>query len=265
MQIIENMTNEDYRKAKGISKTGLDLIAKSPAHFKGHVSEYSKAFDIGRAFHDIILTPDAYKNDYEILPQGFNSLLKASKERLQEIRGQGITPLSFDDAMAISAMRDSVMRLPNVAKLLENGKAEVSHFWQDYDTGIDCKCRPDFTVNPDLLPWCIDLKSSVSAEAGEFARSVTKYRYHVQDAFYSDGVYNTAGYWPQKFIFLVVEKKPPYVAAWYELDERAKEYGRELWQRDLETYKRSKESNEWHGYSTDIQLISLPEWAYRKD
>ncbi len=26
--IIENMTNEDYRKAKGISKTGLDLIAK---------------------------------------------------------------------------------------------------------------------------------------------------------------------------------------------------------------------------------------------
>ena len=41
--------------------------------------------------------------------------------------------------------------------------------------------------------------------------------------------------------------------------------GRELWQRDLETYKRSKESNEWHGYSTDIQRISLPEWAYRKD
>ena len=112
MQIIENMTNEDYRKAKGISKTGLDLIAKSPAHFKGFVSEHSKAFDIGRAFHDIILTPDAYKNDYEILPQGFNSLLKASKERLQEIRGQGITPLSFDDSEAISAMRDSVMRLP---------------------------------------------------------------------------------------------------------------------------------------------------------
>ena len=131
MQIIENMTNDDYRKAKGISKTGLDLIAKSPAHFKGFVSEHSKAFDIGRAFHDIILTPDAYKSDYEILPQGFNALLKASKERLQEIRSQGVTPLSFDDATAVNAMRDSVMKLPNVAKLLENGKAEVSHFWQD--------------------------------------------------------------------------------------------------------------------------------------
>ena len=63
MQIIENMTNEDYRKAKGISKTGLDLIAKSPAHYKGHFSEHSKSFDIGRAFQDIILTPDAYKTE----------------------------------------------------------------------------------------------------------------------------------------------------------------------------------------------------------
>ena len=107
------------------------------------------------------------------------------------------------------------------------------------------------------------MKSTADASPEEFARSIAKYRYHVQDAFYSEGYYQATGQWPRGFVFIAVEKTAPYAVACYSLDDDAKAYGRELFQRDLETLLEAEKSQEWTAYSQEIETLSLPAWAYR--
>lgn len=63
--IYHNISNEDYHGGEGISKSGLDLIAKSPAHYKAvidgiTVREPTKAQALGTAFHELLLEPELF-------------------------------------------------------------------------------------------------------------------------------------------------------------------------------------------------------------
>ena len=55
MTIISNMSNADYHGHSAVSKTQLDQLAKSPAHYK-HAreseTESTQAMIFGSAFHD---------------------------------------------------------------------------------------------------------------------------------------------------------------------------------------------------------------------
>nr|DAD96050.1 MAG TPA: Exodeoxyribonuclease 8 [Myoviridae sp. ctpjm1]DAS09538.1 MAG TPA: Exodeoxyribonuclease 8 [Bacteriophage sp.] len=114
---------------------------------------------------------------------------------------------------------------------------------------------------PFIAEWGGDLSQGVSAPAA-FAKTCANYRYHVQDAFYSEGYYRAAGHWPAGFVFIAVEKKPPYSVGVYTLDDTAKACGRELWQRELRSLKHARETNAWQStYSSDIRTLSLPVWA----
>lgn len=63
--IYDNISNEDYHRGEGISKSGLDLIAKSPAHYKAvidgiTVREPTEAQSLGTLFHEMLLEPDLF-------------------------------------------------------------------------------------------------------------------------------------------------------------------------------------------------------------
>ena len=63
-QIIDGLSNADYHAHPAISKSGLDKIAKSPAHYKAAREaehEGSDALVFGSAFHDYILLPDTFQ------------------------------------------------------------------------------------------------------------------------------------------------------------------------------------------------------------
>ena len=157
-------------------------------------------------------------------------------------------------------MAAAVAAHPKAAALLTGGHPEVSIFWQDADTGIDCRCRPDY-INPAGI--IVDLKSTADAGPAAFAKSCANFRYHVQDAFYSEGYYQAAGTWPRGFVFIAVEKTAPYAVACYTLDDVAKEKGRELYQQDLQTLQAAQAANEWPAYSDQIETLTLPAWALR--
>lgn len=97
---------------------------------------------------------------------------------------------------------------PKAAALLTCGALppKFSIFWQDADTGIDCRCRPDYIHSSGII---VDLKSTLDASPAAFAKSCANSRYHVQDAFYSEGFYQAAGEWPRGFVFIAVEKPRP--------------------------------------------------------
>ncbi len=262
-QIIHGMPNADYHASPAISKSGLDKIAKSPAHYraaKEAPAETTDAMVIGSAFHDYILLPEIFQTAYTVLPEDFNGRTKDGKSYLETIKASGQTILKAEWLKDIQGMAAAVAAHPKAAALLTGGHPEVSIFWQDADTGIDCRCRPDYIHSSGIIA---DLKSTLDASPAAFSKSCANFRYHVQDAFYSEGYYQATGEWPRGFVFIAVEKTAPYAVACYTLDDVAKEKGRELYQQDLQTLHAAQANNRWTAYSQKIETLTLPAWAFK--
>ena len=262
-KIIHGMPNAEYHASHAISKSGLDKIARSPAHYQAAKEEAAESTDaraFGAAFHDYILLPEVFQAAYTVLPEDFNGRTKDGKALIESIKESGQIVLKPEWVEAIKGMAAAVAAHPKAAALLTGGQPEVSIFWQDQDTGIDCRCRPDY-IHPSGI--IVDLKSTIDASAVAFSKSCANYRYHVQDAFYSEGFYQATETWPRGFVFIAVEKTAPYAVACYTLDDAAKERGRELYQQDLHTLQAAQAANAWTAYSNQIETLSLPAWAIR--
>lgn len=256
MNIIERMPAADYHSHPAVSKSVLDKIAKSPLHARAYLDgereEPTPAMNFGTALHACALEPELFDEEYAVFTGDRRT--KDGKARYEELQARGATIISSADFDAITAMVVSIRQHPVAAQLLQNGVAESSVFWTERaTTGLECKCRPDWW-NRDA-GMVVDLKTTEDASPAGFARSVAAYRYHVQAAHYSSGT------GASRFVFIAIEKKPPYAVAVYELDADALKLGHALRMRDLETFASCKEFNTWPGYPAQIQTLALPKWA----
>ncbi|EDV5503464.1 exonuclease VIII, partial [Salmonella enterica subsp. enterica] len=153
-------------------------------------------------FHCRVLEPEEFSKRFIIAPE-FNRRTSAGKEEektfLEECARTGRTVLTAEEGRKIELMYQSVMALPLGQWLVESaGYAESSVYWEDPETGILCRCRPDKII-PEFH-WIMDVKTT--ADIQRFRTAYYDYRYHVQDAFYSDGYRAQFGEIPT-FVFLV--------------------------------------------------------------
>ncbi|WP_441253681.1 PD-(D/E)XK nuclease-like domain-containing protein [Bradyrhizobium sp. 613_E4_N2_2] len=169
-----------------------------------------------------------------------------------------------EDWTHLHGMRDAVMAHPAAGKLLRMaGVAEQSFYWIDERTGMLLRCRPDYRTDSGII---VDLKSTDDASPEGFARSIAKWRYHVQHPFYVDGTNEAirqAGIDMPKsraFVFIAVEKKPPFAVGVYKLDGESVDIGRLEYREDVDKLAHAIETNEWPAYGDDIQPIALPTW-----
>lgn len=267
--VAKQMSNSEYHSTSAISKSGLDLIAKSPAHFKAGFSGIDQdAARIGTAFHswvledskDILTTPNfgtRAGNNKSVYEEWFKSngatediTNRPAAEWFPEFERQtGISLLSEKEHDELEKMVASVLRNDMAKQLFDSGQAEQSIFAEYLE--VDCKCRPDFIVTGGKS--LVDLKTTQDAGRRPFRNSCASYRYHVQDAFYSQIYYEATGIYPE-FYFVVVEKSPPYSCVVYQLDTEARENGHYLMDRDLQTYKDCIESGKWPSHGNDLSL-----------
>lgn len=258
MKIIPNMPAREYHAHPAVSKSVLDKMARSPLHARAYLDgmrdEPTPAMLFGTALHAAVLEPVAFANEYAVFDGDRRT--RAGKDAYEAILSSGATVISRGDYDAIRAMALSIRQHPVAGKLFAEGVAEHSVFWDDADTGLACKCRPDWWTPSSAL--IVDLKTTEDASPEAFARSVMNYRYHVQAAHYMTGAQ------AERFLFVAVEKKAPYAVAVYELDEDALNLGHTLRERDLHTYSLCQASRVWPGYSTEVETLSLPEWAFPK-
>ncbi len=97
----------------------------------------------------------------------------------------------------------------------------------------------------------------------DFSKSCANFDYHIQAAFYCDGVEIVTGEnLPMPFIAL--EKESPFAIGVYQIDGPHIEFGRVAYQRALEVAARCLETNEWPSYPPEIKVISLPHWKFKK-
>ncbi|UXC34818.1 PD-(D/E)XK nuclease-like domain-containing protein [Cupriavidus gilardii] len=266
--VRHGLSIDDYHAMPGASKSVLDSIAQSPAiAYARHIdpnrpAPRERAGQLeGQLAHCAVLEPDEFGKRYAVGPGVSTKAVKAWKEFEAALPAGvvGIKPEQYEVAMR---QAESVRALPEIRDALAHGAAEVSAFWIDEATGMQCRCRPDWVHDcGDAGVILLDLKTYSDASPAEFRRQVARKRYHVQDAFYSDGYAAASGLRVLGFVFVAVETEYPFAASALMLDDIAKDTGRALYRRDLATYAECMRTAAWPGYSDQIEIISLPAWA----
>lgn len=273
------LTNEEYHgDTSRVSKSGLDLINKSPLHYhyryldpnrvKGPEPDWAVT---GNAVGTAITEPDLFAEKYCVLddveicreiggarPTATNRYKDWYAAKLVELKDKVILP--YNEYREAIAMRDSVRANPAAKFLLQKGQAERTFYFTDPGTGVACRVRPDWLAL--FAGWITDIKTSADASPEAFARSVAKFRYHVQDAFYTDGL-KANGLDFKGFCFIVVEKEPPHPSAVYFLPAEAKTQGRKDYLANLATYARCLESGKWPGYAELVTELTMPNWLFK--
>lgn len=261
---------EEYHASAGISKSGLDSLNLSPAIYHArHLNpdrppRETKAGQLeGNLAHCAILEPDEFSKRY-VVGKALNRNTKEWKTFVEENAGRiAIQPDQYETAFR---QADSVRALPEIREALALGIAEPSAFWIDPDTGAECRCRPDWLhFCGDRSAVLLDVKTYSIASPAEFRRQIARKRYHVQDAFYSDGYAAAAQIDVLGFVFVAVETEWPYASNAVMLDDLSKDQGRADYKRNLRTYSQCVKTGEWPGYSKAIDVVSLPSWAFNRE
>lgn len=256
--ITTSLSNEQYHAHESISKSGLDLIARSPAHFRYQEKrESTRSMVIGSALHAAVLEPDLFASQYMLLR---NVSDRRASEYKQAVAVHGADfVLTGTEADYVAGMQETIRSHAYAGRVLsETGRAELSVMTKDPVTGVAVRCRFDWLTNAGLA---VDLKTTIDARPDAFARSVANYRYHVQAAFYADVWSWETGETLQGFEFLAVEKSMPHALAVYRLDDEALSEGRRLYREALNLYADCLERDEWPGYDAQPQWLCLPAWA----
>ncbi len=254
--LVTGMPNAAYHAFPGISKSGLDLIARSPAHYRYAAKrEPTRAMEIGTAIHTAVLEPERFASEYVLLRDVKDRRASEYREAAKVHGTERV--LVAKEADNVAAMQESVLAQYGDVLAQESWK-ELSVFATDPETGCLCKARFDWVSVAGLA---IDLKKTQDTHADEFAKTVARYRYHVQDPFYSDVWMWAVGHALDAFKFLAVEEHPPHTANLYNLDDEGRDYGRKLYREDLNRYAECMESGEWPHYQPESELLGLPFWA----
>lgn len=250
-----------------LSSTGArTLISECPAAYRYGVQEPKTEFEIGNAAHLLCLQPEDFAaHVVEIEQDDYRT--KDARAARDEARAAGKIPLLPAQATMVRAMRNAIMADPVGSLAFRNGKPEQSLFWRDPEFGIWCKTRPDWL--PDHRRYLVDIKTTTCAAPAAFTKAIASYGYHQQAAWYLDGVEAVFGVRPERFAFVAVEKKEPYLVSTFWLDEEAIGWGRILNRKARGLFAWCLRNDTWPGYRPDpvgapgAFTASLPSWTLK--
>jgi hypothetical protein len=273
------LTREAYHASPTIepslsSSGAVTLVQECPAVFWANspfspnfMPEQKLEFDIGNAAHLIILEPAKWGSQVvEIDADNYKT--KAAQEARDAAYAAGKTPLLPKHRRTILAMREALMRFPFAAEAFTEGTPEESFIWQDLETGIWCRARPDWRRRLRGSQVLVDYKTSTSANPREFAKRAWDMGYFQQHPWYCDGVEAVTGERPEQFWFIVQAKTPPYLVTVNRLSDRAVSWGDILNRHARRVFAQCLRTDDWHGYRHPLKPgretafeIDLPTYA----
>src|SRR6266487_646262 len=259
---LHDISAERYMASAGVSCTMLNVLADgTPAHLKawmdGDRKIESEALSFGILAHYAILEGDKYKEKFHVRPEGLRLTTKEGRKWEEDHADK--PSVKFEDGITLMRMVESVRRHPFACRVLEGGKPEQSLFVYDEHETLR-KCRFDTLTLGNVLA---DVKTCLSASERYFERQISRYRYHVRAAYYLDNC-RLHGLEKDHFMFIAVEKTPPYAVRCLKLNGDCVSFGRKLYQADLQVYRNCVENDEWPAYESTFAEIALPSWEMRQ-
>lgn len=263
--IYANVPFRYYLAHPGVSRSALmTMLEATPAHYRyerDHPDhKVSEAFLWGSAVHCRLQEPEEFASRYRPGPvnpktgEQYGALTKAWEEAQEEADALGLT--LYREAWCVDAMAEAVRNHPDTRRILVGRPMiEATVIWRDPATGLLCKARPD-NLRVDLGVF-LDVKSTESANARDFAGSCATYGYFDQVAHYSNGLslllQRDFNCW-----LIPVEKKPPHAVGCYRVGEAEVEEAKRRVAWALSSIAACEKSGEWPGYRESD--LYAPKW-----
>ncbi len=253
-------TDTEYFASRALSKSAIDLLLECPALYKAWLEgteedQDSDALRFGSLAHMLILQPNEFAAEYAVTD--LNLATKAGREWKSALP-QDVTVCKMADYEKALLMAEAVREHPQAKCLFREYVAERPIYWEQ--NGIPCKAKPDIVSQIFGRRFCADLKTTESANPDAIRRSIVKWGYHRQAAWYLSGM-ESVGEPCEAFIFIFVEKSYPHLVTMCQLDDAALQKGREECEHAIKILKDCQKSGKYPCYTRDILTISLPAWA----
>lgn len=223
--MIKTEPDAVYRKANGFSNSELSDYRKSFANWlwnKEHKTEPTLPMRLGTLIHTRILEPEKF--NAVVKPDGMKFSTTEGKNWKKQNEGKEI--LTQDEYQMILGIEQSLKDNPITNKLMyeSSGLNEVSIYWTDPETDVEGKGRIDRRLNDDVvLPngnkvGIVDLKTVDSID--RFIGNMKHRKGDRQAGWYSWGnMYSSEETTPRGFCWVVVERKPPYQCAVFDISQ----------------------------------------------
>ena len=263
------MTEKEYRQHSAISRSELWRIRESPEKFKWyreHPEPPTPALVFGQVFHKLALEPNTFYDEFAVAPI-IDRRTKDGKAAWAEFVESAAdkTVIDCDSYHKAQEMVDCMYRVPFVKRLLD-GEHEKPVFWTDDLTGEECKARYDALVEVNGQPIIVDLKTTTDASTDAFMRSAVRMGYHFQAAMYSEGYKQNTGKIP-KFVFIAIEKEPPYSVNILQSDDAFLQCGYDIFRELIGIYSECKRTGVFYGYLgayNAINNLGLPAYLAKE-
>lgn len=258
-----DMPEDQYHRHPALSTTGIKGLLRCPARFR-HDRDHGRApkdsFDLGSAAHTMVLGTGWELAEWT----GEDWRGKEAGEFKAAARAAGKIPILASQMHEVRKMHTRLLDHPAGRYFSSGGISEVSMFWADEETGVECRARADRLTVEDDRPLIIDYKTCSDASIHGVRSSVAKYGYNIQQAFYTWGLIES-GLDPDavgSFLFIFQETSAPYPVTMVRLADTAVWLGRQDVRRALELYARCARDDHWPDYADDVTEIDLPRWKY---
>ncbi|MCU4489716.1 PD-(D/E)XK nuclease-like domain-containing protein [Acinetobacter ursingii] len=274
--LIERMSNDEYHACPEFSSSQLKDILRSSAHFysnnilKENERETKKHLDFGTLAHTLFLEPEQFEHEFIVGPK-FDRRTKAGKEEAAAWEAANQGKIIIDQEMLDGANRiaNNLRKLSSYQIMQNNhGMAEASIFFTDPVYGLNLRVRPDYHIVPcDEFPngLLFDVKTTTDARQFKFQRSCSDFGYDISATMYREGFqqhYKTED--KPEFIFLVAESSAPFNVKQYRASDLFISIGEQRYSKAKEILAESLLINEWDGYSTELEDISLPQYMLKQ-
>lgn len=262
--------------SSGIART---LIDRTPLHAwtahprlnPSYERETKEVFDIGTAFHDLLLKGESYAvrvdaNDWRT---------KAAKEERDEIRAAGKIPLlpeQYDRTFAMHAAFLAQITGNNdfdFREGLAKGKTEVTGVWLE-EKGLRaprwCRMRLDLVApGSGDKDWGFDIKTTANASPATWgSRTIWQTGATFQGAFYPRG-YKAIRHRGLEWRNLVIETGPPHALAIFAPAPDVIEYEEERVEKAIRRWDECMAEDRWPAYPALTTYVELPAFlAYRR-
>lgn len=258
-----------------VSSSGLRTIfIDSPAHYwvgshlnPNRVEEpQSEALILGRAAHHLLLGEKEFGRLFVVRPDRFDSWRTGeAKHWKAEQEKAGMTVLLPGQIETIRGMHASLQAHPLITGGILDGAIEHSLIWQDEETGIWLKARPDAipTASGDFA----DLKTAASVAPEDLSRAVSDRRLDMQAALVKWGAKAALGIDMNDFALVFVEKAPPHCVEVRVIRQDHIEEAEGDLRAALRLFAKCLKNNSWPGPGgslSDLAPIGLSDFARRR-
>lgn len=256
-----------------ISSSGLRTIfIQSPKHYwntsiynpNREELEQTEAIILGRAAHHLLLgEADFSRHFVEAKYSEFRT--KEAKQWKAEQLLDGLTVLTEKQIEYIKGMAESLAAEPIVQGGILNGHVEISMFWQDAETGIWLKARPD--VIPNDSGDVADAKCVADVSDAGIERGLGERGYHQQGALVGEGLQETLGIAMEHFTLVYIEAKRPHSVRFDEIAPDEIAAGVAENRAALRLFRRSLDTGYWPGPKSiqgDGGFVRRTSWSQKR-